>query len=132
VRLFGSRRPEKQGTPVAEIHPRSLGQFVRAVAVLALPYEQQFAWLHSLGLGIPGLADELFEELRDGRLLASQFREMNWISAEAEKQTVFLYDFLAERDMSEFEGFWDMQGLRTSPAWDEVRKLAFKLLLEIT
>jgi hypothetical protein len=43
--------------------------FLRSVAVLSLPVEMQIRWLKSLGLGEPGMCDELALEFADGWLL---------------------------------------------------------------
>ena len=51
---------------VTEVHPAHLTQLIRALAVLALPFEDQSVWLSSLGLPEPlRIVDELALEFDD-------------------------------------------------------------------
>src|SRR5512139_1937174 len=111
---------------MTEIHPSSLGRFVRAVAVLTLPAEQQVAYLVSIG--VPESVDELALEFEDGRLLAAQFEALGWIRHECIRKIVDLDDLLKRMSGEANAELWTVQALMHSPQWVEVRLLAQELL----
>lgn len=114
-----------------EVHPASLAKLVRAVAVLALPYEGQLAWLRSLGLGEPGIADELAMELEDAALLSAQFEEAGWLDPNARNLILELRELLnLDSDRGNVD-FWALDSLRTSPEWNTARKAALAVLLAL-
>ena len=114
---------------MTDIHPSSIGRFVRAVAVLALPAEGQLAYLASIG--VPDGVDELALEFDDGRLLARQFEELGWTSdvfrARVDPLNVLL-DEMSGEDRAEL---WTASALRAASEWDRVRLLAMDLLFSI-
>jgi hypothetical protein len=114
-----------------EVHPSALARLVRALAVLALPYEDQQAWLRSLGLGEPRICDELAMELADGALLSAQFVEAEWIGPDTRNLILELRG-LADIDRYDFDDeFWRLESLRTSPEWERIRKVALAAILTI-
>ena len=113
---------------MTEVHTGALARLVRAVAILALPYEDQLSWLRSLGLGEPGIADELGMELEDGELLSAQFEQAGWITAETRARVMEL-DGLLDRGVGTGEPeFWNLESLRTSSEWARIRQLALTTL----
>ena len=113
---------------MSELDPASLARLVRSVAILALPYEAQLAWLRSLGLGEPGFADELSLELDDGVLLSRQFVEAGWLSAEARHAIIKLSELITPHNGHGHDEFWSLDGLRTSVDWTEIRDVALVAL----
>ncbi|WP_377325655.1 hypothetical protein ACFJIY_11220 [Pimelobacter simplex] len=109
-------------------HPALLAKFVRSVALLALPYDSQVAWLASLGMGEPEFADELSLELEDGVRLSRQFEEAGWISSEARQAAVALDALLGEFSGPAHGDFWRLDSLGDSADWARVRELALKVL----
>jgi hypothetical protein len=116
---------------MTELHPGSLAGLVRSLAVLALPYGGQYAWLLSFGLGEPRYADELALELDAGFLLSRQFVDLGWLKPETRLIIAEIHAFLGERSGEVHESFWEMESLRNSPDWDHVRQLALKALLTL-
>lgn len=114
---------------MTEIHPSSLGRFVRAVAVLALPAEAQLAYLTSIG--VPDGVDELALEFDDGRLLARQFEELGWISALFRARVAPLNALLDEMSGEDRAELWTASALGAASEWERVRSLARNLLFSI-
>jgi len=114
---------------MTEIHPSSLGRFVRAIAVLALPAEGQLAFLDSIG--VPHNVDELAWEFDDGRLLARQFVELQWTSAVFRAKVDPLNALLDEMSGEEHAELWTATALREAPEWERVRLLAIELLFSV-
>lgn len=112
-------------------NPALLAKLVRSVAILALPYDGQVAWLSSLGLGDPEFADELALELEDGALLSRQFEDAGWVSSDARQAVTELDALLRERSGEVHEDFWRLDALRDSPDWERIRELALKALLAL-
>ena len=94
--------------------PRALANFVRAVAILALPAPDQVAWVESLGVG--PVVDELALELGDGALLAAQFVEAGWLGAEVLQPLQILEALLDSMSGPENAPLWGclVPGLVTS------------------
>lgn len=112
-------------------HPALLAKCVRSVALLALPYDSQLAWLASLGLGDPEFVDELALELEDGVRLLQQFEDAGWLSREVRNVISELDAVLAERSGPNHENFWRLESLRDSPDWVHVRNLALRALMAL-
>lgn len=113
---------------MTQINPAELARFVRAVAVLALPAEEQVAWLSSLRMGEPGFADELALELEDGVLLANQFVQAGWLSSGALITVTELDSFLTAKSVPGSEDFWNLDSLRNDGEWNRVRSMALDVL----
>lgn len=113
------------------IHPASLTRLVRSVAVLALPFGGQLAWLRSLGLGEPALTDEIAIELGDGALLARQFEEVGWLNSRARELILQIDVLLQERSGPAHAELWTPEALRSSPDWDSLRELALDTLIAL-
>lgn len=114
---------------MSNIHPTTLAKLVRSIAILALPFEGQAAWLSSLGMGQPGYADELALELEDGVRHSDQLVTVGWLKPEARTIIVELDAMLAARSGPAHEEFWRLSALRDSPEWARVRRLALDALL---
>lgn len=114
---------------MTEIHPSSLGRFVRSVAVLASSAEEQLAFLVSVG--IPEQVDELALEFDDGQLLVRQFRELQWVTAAFQAKVSPLNALLNEMSGEARAELWTSAGLRNSSEWSKVRLLAKDLLFAI-
>jgi len=108
---------------MTEVSPAELAKFIRSLAILALPFEGQLAWLNSLGLEVPEV-DELAHELDDALLLAPQFVRAGWVSERTLQLAKEVDAFLASFSGPSFAGFWDVSSLRHSEHWDEVRRLS--------
>lgn len=111
--------------------PALLAKFVRSVAVLALPFDNQVAWLSSLGLGDPEFVDELALELEDAARLSRQFEEAGWVPSEVRRAVIELDALLRERSGEAHADFWRLTALRDSSDWEQVRELALKALLAL-
>lgn len=121
-------RRDGLGATVSEIHPSSLGRFVRAIAVLALDAEGQIAWLQSMG-GLP--EDELALEFEDGRLLAFQFEEMRWVKPGLGPTLAPLNELLSNMSGSGQDFLWSPRGLCEAQEWTDARRLARAVLPHI-
>lgn len=108
----------------------SCAMFLRALSILALPAETQVEWLRSLGLGEPGLWDELADEYDQHWLMLPQIVEAGLIPEKAVGGLNQLNDLLAALvDSDAADG--PMEALRTSNAWQEVRKMARSCLFQL-
>jgi hypothetical protein len=116
---------------VTDPHPALLAKLVRSVAILALPYEDQVAWLSSLGLGSPEFADELALELEEGAMLSGQFEQAGWLKQEGRQAISELDSLLAERSGPTHEDFWRLEALRDSPEWARIRGVAIRALFAL-
>ena len=114
-----------------EVHPGALAMLMRSLAVLALPAEDQVAWLASLGLGDPWYAYELAMELDDGLLLSGQFERAGWLRADVVKIMHEIEDVFAKYSRPGNDEFWNLDGLRTSADWVRIRKLALEALFHV-
>ncbi len=99
-----------------------LANLIRAVAILALPAEDQVTWVKALGVG-PAV-DELALELGDGALLAPQFVESGWLGAEVLPPLHALDSLLSGMSGEKNAPLWDIGSLSSSPRWAEVRQQA--------
>ena len=106
--------------------PRSLANLVRAVAVLALPAEDQAAWVDSLGVG--PVVDELALELGDGALLAQQFVDAGWLGADVLSPLRALDALLKDMSGPDNASLWETSALDSLPQWAEVRERAKEVL----
>ena len=116
-----------------EVAVRSLAQFLRSLAVLAMDAQGQLEWLRSLGLGEPGIADEVALEFDDGHRLMWAFVGYGWLPEEA-REPIDAIDLLLDA-MSDPElkgNVWDVESLGTDPRWEQARGLARTALLRIT
>ncbi|MCW2956905.1 MAG: hypothetical protein JWO69_1774 [Thermoleophilia bacterium] len=113
---------------MTDIHPRFSIMAVRALAVLALPASRQLDWLRSLGLGEPGLADEIAQEIGEAAALMPQMVRDGWFSADAALVVQEIDAILAEKSRSENEQFWHVESLSTSEDWERLRGLANQFL----
>jgi hypothetical protein len=106
--------------------------FVRSVAVLALPAEDQVRWLNSIGFrGESALADELAMEFDDGFRLLPQFVEHGWIPAAAAGKLGRLDSLLAAMSGPENVDVWHVSALAHADAWAAVRQCATSVLLDL-
>jgi hypothetical protein len=107
----------------------ALARFVRSVALLALPAEEQTRWLNSFGLpGEAALADELALEFDDGFLLLPQFVEQGWLPDRLAEHLCELDKLLAAMSEPEKAEIWDISALATAEEWTEVRRHAASVL----
>lgn len=113
----------------AEVAPRSLGRFVRALAVLALPSTAQIAWLESLGVDVSHSADELAMEFEDGYALLWYLIPERWLAEEVRPTLDEMNGLL--RGMSGPTGPWSFDDLGSDPRWEQLRLLARRALSEI-
>jgi hypothetical protein len=104
--------------------------FLRAVGILALPADHQIDWLRSLGMGEPGLCDELADEYYQQWVLLGQFIEAGLVPQRAEEDLNRLNDLLGAliRPGSEFAA---IEALRSAAEWQEVRQLAAQCLISL-
>ena len=98
----------------------SLVNFVKAIGRLAMPAEQQVAYLEDIGTA-PS-ADELALEFDEGFVLLPTFVERGWLSAHDAKIAAAIDESLGR--MSGEQGPWDIADLATAPEWQEIRRLA--------
>lgn len=117
---------------MTEVHPAHLTRLIRALAVLALPFEDQLVWLSSLGLpGQPQIVDELALEFDDGVRLSGQFVEAGWISGDARRPILELDQMLSEMSGPEQAWLWEVDSLHTAEEWVRVRGLARTALFSL-
>jgi hypothetical protein len=108
---------------------RALASFLRAVAVLALPADDQLAWPRSLGLpGEPYYVDELALEFDDGYLLLSQFVANEWLPQRVVEPIAVLNTLLSDMSGPEQTELWGLEALAGSPLWGNVRHQARAVL----
>ena len=115
-------------TEDVELSPVFLADFVRALAILALPADDQISWIHTLGVEV-GNVDELALAFDDGYQLLPQFIDRRWLP-EGIQTAADEIDRLFAR-MSGSEGPWSFDELRGDSRWIEVRSLAIHALSEI-
>lgn len=109
----------------------TLARLVRSVAILALPADDQVAWLRSLGLGEPGLADEVALEFGDAHLLTDRLLLEGHITAAAANALNDLDRQLTLMSGPERARFWSIDALRSLEEWHQVRGLARAALFEM-
>jgi hypothetical protein len=97
----------------------------RAVERLTSDAENQLKYLATLGW--PGSADELAQELDD--VLRAALAAPGLLTAEQEARLRALDQQLDDMSGAERADLWTEPSVRTSPEWDEVRRLA-RLALE--
>jgi hypothetical protein len=114
---------------MTEIHPSSLGRFVRAIAVLALPAEGQLEYL--VAVGAPENIDDIALEFDDGQLLAEQFVEAGWMSANSRARVADLNSLLDGMSGEDNAELWTALGLRGAEQWRRVRSLARGILYSL-
>lgn len=108
-----------------DLSPVTLARFIRAIAVLAFPAEDQIAWIRSVPIGLVD-ADELALEFDDGYRLLPQFESLGWIP-EAVRGPADDIDRLLTQ-MSGPSGPWSFDDLRSDSRWTEVRLVALRAL----
>lgn len=110
----------------------NLVQFIRSIAVLALPAEDQVQWLNSLGLpGKAAIVDEMAQEFGNGFLLLPQFVEQGWIPNATVKMLNELDSLLADMSGPEHENLWDISALEHAEEWAKVRRQATRILFAL-
>ncbi len=106
--------------------------FVRSIAVLDFPADDQTRWLDSLGLpGGAGVADELALEFDDGFQLLPQFVEHGWIPTHAAEKMREFDKLLSAMSGPGKPEIWEVSALGTAEAWADVRKKASAILFEL-
>lgn len=110
--------------------PRMLASLMRAVAIAALPPDEQEDWLDSLGLGWPNV-DEIAMEIGDGALLAPQFVEAGWLPSQALEPLLSLDSLLDGMSGEANDDLWTVEALRNAPEWAECRQKALRVLLSV-
>lgn len=108
----------------AEVAVASLTRFLRSLAVLAMDVSGQVAWLRSLGLGEPGLADELALEFDDGFLLMWAFVGESWLPAATEVPLREIDRALDAMSGERNAAWWKIDALASDRRWAHVRELA--------
>lgn len=114
---------------MSQVSPALLAQFVRDLALLALPAADQTAALKTFGTW-PSL-DELALSFGDGVLLLPQFVEQCWVSegfASAVKEIDVIFDELSGEKSS---WFWEAEALENSVEWRGIRSYALRALLSL-
>jgi len=107
----------------------ALVRFIRSIAVLVLPAENQVQWLNSLGLpGNAAVADELAQEFDDGFLLLPQFVEHGWILGPVADKLRELDSLLTSMSGPENADIWDISALEGAGMWSKVRDRANSIL----
>ncbi|MFD6443834.1 hypothetical protein ACFWEJ_01945 [Promicromonospora sp. NPDC060204] len=114
-----------------EANPLELVRLVRSLAVLALPAEEQFRWLASLGLGEPALTDELALELENAVLAAPELVAAGWLRSEALQIARNLDAKLESRSGPAAGSFWSIEALRNDPEWADIRVQAVEALMAL-
>jgi hypothetical protein len=104
-----------------------LVMLLKAVARLALPAEDQVAYLRRLG-SWPSV-DELALELDDVVELLGQFVASGWITEQDADAIRALDDLLGRMSGDQNEHLWTEHGLTTANEWEEVRKRARDIVL---
>lgn len=98
-----------------------LVRLMRVTAILALPADDQAAFVH--GLGTAPLVDELALEFHDRVLMGPQFVQEGWLT-EFEIAAIQEIDIkLKAMSGSGHEELWILEALR-SQEWGEIRSLA--------
>lgn len=117
---------------MSEVAVRSLAAFLRSVAVLALDAPGQLGWLRSLGLGEPGIVDEIALEFHDGYLLMWAFVGEGWLPEESRPALAELDRALTAMSGPGNADAWDVTALASDARWEHVRQLARDALSRIT
>jgi len=112
----------------SEVAPRSLGLFVRTLAVHALPSGAQIDWLKGIG-EVGQSADELGLEFDDGYRLLRHFIPTMWLATEAGPILDEMNALL--EDKSGPTGPWSFDDLASDPRWERLRKSARRALSAI-
>jgi hypothetical protein len=107
-----------------------LASLMRAVAIAALPADEQVDWLNSLGLGWLNV-DEIAMEIGDGALLAAHFVEAGWLPAQALEPLLNLDSLLDGMSGEAKDDLWTVEALRNAPEWAECRQQALRVLLSV-
>lgn len=108
-----------------DLSPAQLARFIRAVAVLALPADEQETWLRTLDPVHPPI-DEIALEFDDGYRLVPQFLDRGWLPSKSAVPMAEL-DALVSR-LSGPTGPWNLKALRENPQWQEVRDASLQVL----
>lgn len=112
-------------------HPSRLAAWVRAVGVLALPADQQAAWLDSLGPVAAWNVGELGLEFDDGYVLLDQWVRAGWVDQKSLAPIAALNTRLDEMSGERNASLWTRQALAQHQAWREVRELATAVLITL-
>ena len=112
-------------------HPSRLAAWVRAIGVLALPADQQAAWLDSLGTVASWNVSELGLEFDDGYLLLDQWVEAGWVDQKSLAPIAVLNTQLNEMSGEPNASLWTREALAQHQAWREVRELATAILIAL-
>jgi hypothetical protein len=108
--------------------PIIAARFLRSVAVLALPAAAQVDWLRSLGLGEPGLADELALEFDDGFGMLAGLMAQGVVPDAATPILLQIDSLLSTMSEGSQPEVWEVEALSSAPQWEEVRELAQRVL----
>lgn len=109
-------------------HRSRLAAWVRAIAVLDAPAENQEAWLDSLGPVASWNVGELGLEFDDGYLLMDQWVEAGWVAPASVPPIAALNSMLDEMSGEGNAALWTREALRRHEAWRKVRALALAAL----
>jgi hypothetical protein len=101
-----------------------LARFIRAIAVLALPWNLQLEWLRSLGLGEPGNCDELALEFDEGYRRVEALVGAGLIPERAMPDLRALDSILGEMSGPGRADVWTIDSLRGADTWARVRQIA--------
>lgn len=104
------------------VEHRQLLELARSIARLALPAEDQIAYLAGIGVGDSAdeLALELDDALRIGRKLSFSPTDLAVVT-----RLLAVLDDLTE---TRTEETWRATGLRTDPRWERARQVAREFL----
>lgn len=119
-------KDELQGAPVREARVEAeYAGFIRAVAVLALPGDQQVLRLRSMFLpGEAVNADELTYEVDDGLRQLPAFVRHGWVPERALDALRDLDAHLGRMSPPRTRGVTGIDHLESAPDWAEARLLA--------
>jgi len=95
---------------------------IKAVGRLALPCEDQIAYLQ--GLGTSGSADELALEFGEGTALLSQFVQAGWLAVADADKLRSIDQALKQMSGSDNAHLWTEASLCGAPEWESIRTSA--------
>lgn len=105
----------------------SLVELLRAVGRLALPCEEQIAYVRQLG----GSIDELALEFGDWVVLVDQFVTHGWLSAGDAEKLREIDAALARMSGSENAALWTEAALCSAEQWSVIRSAARQFLCNL-
>lgn len=98
---------------------------INALKNLASPYDKQITSFPDFAV----VTDELVNDFDDAYRLVPQLKELGLISDKAESLLVDIDKIIQE--MEKQEELWGHNGLRNSPLWEECRRIAQVILIEL-